>query len=207
MLLAYLKENYTPNEPIFFADIPAEGRSKPALSAELRTLCESGDLCKYDKGVFYLPKKSVLNMPVIPAADTVAHYKYIARRGKTYGYYGGNTLANHFGVSTQVPRKPEIVSNIMTAKVKEVRIGKMTFIVRRPTVEVTNQNVDVLRLLELLKHLEYYMDEEYDDVKDHIREYIDTHSIKKKDVDQYIRRFPLTVFKNYYELEMEHVLA
>ena len=42
-----------------------------------------------------------------------------------------------------------IVSNNMAAKVREVPIGKRTFIVRRPVVPVNEENVHVLQLLDL----------------------------------------------------------
>ena len=72
-------------------------------------------------------------------ADTVARYKYVSRGGKVDGFYSGNTFANQLGISTQVPNKVEIVSNNMAAKVREVPIGKRTFIVRRPVVPVNEE--------------------------------------------------------------------
>ena len=66
----------------------------------------------------------VLKNPIGPSADVVASYKYISRQGRVDGYYAGNSLANRFGISTQVPRKPEIVSNNVAAKIKEISIGR-----------------------------------------------------------------------------------
>lgn len=81
----------------------------------------------------------------------VARYKYVSRGGKVDGFYSGNTFANQLGISTQVPNKVEIVSNNMAAKIREIPIGKRTFIVRRPVVPVNDENVYVLQLLDLLK--------------------------------------------------------
>ena len=67
-------------------------------------------------------------------ADTVARYKYVSRGGKVDGFYSGNTFANQLGISMQVPNKVEIVSNNMAAKVREVPIGKRTFIVTIITI-------------------------------------------------------------------------
>ena len=47
----------------------------------------------------------------------------------------------------------------MAAKVREVPIGKRTFIVRKPVVPVNEENVYVLQLLDLLKNLDVYLDE------------------------------------------------
>ena len=38
-------------------------------------------------------------------------------------------------------------------------------------------------------------------------EYISIHGITRKDVDLYIRKYPMSTFKYYYELELDHVLA
>lgn len=86
-------------------------------------------------------KKNRLNTVVGPSPETVARYKYISRRGKTDGYYSGNTFANLMGLSDQVPMKKEIVSNNMAAIVREITIGRQTFIVRRTNVPISEDNV------------------------------------------------------------------
>ena len=62
-------------------------------------------------------------------------------------------------------------------------------------------------MLELLKNLDEYLDYSYADAKEKFAEYISIHGIKRKDVDCYIRKYPLSTFKFYYELELDHVLA
>ena len=207
MLYEYLIKNYKETEPIFFSDIPLMDKPKPEISRELRILCEEGKICKYDKGIYYIPKKTVLKNPIGPSADVVASYKYISRRGRVDGYYAGNSLANRFGISTQVPRKPEIVSNYMAAKIKEITIGKMVYVVRRPVVEVTKENYLVLQLLEMIKIVNDYMDGTYEEAAEKIKDYIVANDIKKCDIDKYIGLFPLVVYKNYYEMRIENVFA
>ena len=136
MLYEFLKNNYKEAEPIFFSDIVIKGITKSAVNQQLKKLCNEGKLQKYENGIYYLPKKSRLKTSVGVNADTVARYKYVSRGGKVDGFYSGNTFANQLGISTQVPNKVEIVSNNMAAKVREVPIGKRTFIVRKPVVPV-----------------------------------------------------------------------
>ena len=159
MLYEFLKNNYKEVEPIFFSDIVIKGITKSAVNQQLKKLCNEGKLQKYENGIYYLPKKSRLKTSVGVNADTVARYKYVSRGGKVDGFYSGNTFANQLGISTQVPNKVEIVSNNMAAKVREVPIGKRTFIVRKPVVPVNEENVYVLQLLDLLKNLDVYLDE------------------------------------------------
>lgn len=207
MLYEVLKTNYKEAEPIFFSDIVVDEITKSAVSQQLKKLCDEGKLEKYENGIYYLPKKSRLKTNIGVNADTVARYKYVSRGGKVDGFYSGNTFANQLGISTQVPNKVEIVSNNMAAKIREVPIGKRTFIVRRPVVPVNKENVYVLQLLDLLKNLDVYLDDSYDVARDKISQFVRTYGITKSDIDSYIREFPITVFKYYYELRLEDVFA
>lgn len=207
MLYEYLKNNYKMAEPIFFSDIAITDISKSAISQQLKKLCNEGKLVKYQDGIYYLPKKSRLNGAAGINADMVAKYKYISRRGKIEGFYSGNTFANQIGISTQVPNKIEIVSNNVAASVREVSIGKRLFIVRKANIFITEENVRVLQMLDLLKNLDAYLDDDYDKAREKVAIYIEAHGIRKKDVDMYIRKYPVAVFKYYYELRLENVLA
>ena len=197
MLYEFLKNNYKEAEPIFFSDIVIEGITKSAVNQQLKKLCDEGKLQKYENGIYYLPKKSRLKTNVGVNADMVARYKYVSRGGKVDGFYSGNTFANQLGISTQVPNKVEIVSNNMAAKIREIPIGKRTFIVRRPVVPINDENVYVLQLLDLLKNLDMYLDESYDVAHDKVSQFVQIHGITKNDVDSYIREFPIAIFKSF----------
>ncbi|MCM1540839.1 MAG: DUF6088 family protein [Blautia sp.] len=207
MIYDYIVKNYKENEPIFFADLLIEGISKPAVSQQLKTLCNYGKLVKYDTGVYYIPKKSLLKSAVGPSADMVAKYRFISKGDTIDGFYAGNTFANQIGISTQVPRVVEIVSNNTNSAPREIEIGRRRFYVKKSIEKVTAENVYVLQMLELLKSLDTYLDDTYEVARDKFAEYIRMHDIKRADVDQYIRKYPAVIFKNYYELELDHVLA
>lgn len=207
MLYDYLIANYNAAEPIFFSDIRIEGISRSAVNQQLKKLCEEKKLEKYGKGVYYLPKKSRLSGNVGISADMVAKYKYISRKGRVDGFYAGNFFANQLGISTQIPNKIEIVSNNIAAKVKEVPIGKKLFIVRKASIEINENNVHVLQLLELLKNLDVYLDGDYDEAREKVKRYIEVYRITRDDVDLYIRKYPMSIFKFYYELRLDDVLA
>ena len=207
MLLEYLKENYADGEPIFTEDIQIEGMNRSNFIQQLKTLTDNGKLVRYEKGIYYIPRNTRFASSAGPSAETIAKYKYISRQGKTNGYYSGSTFANLIGLSMQVPMKKEIVSNNSAAIVKEISIGKQFFIVRRSKVPVTDENVRVLQLLELLKNLDAYLDEDYESAREKISAYIQASRITKSDVDQYIRLFPDSTFRYYYEMRLDHVLA
>lgn len=62
-------------------------------------------------------------------------------------------------------------------------------------------------MLDLLKNLDTYLDYPYDFAKEKFTEYIQIHGIKRTDLDKYIRKYPTIIFKYYYELELDYVLA
>lgn len=101
----------------------------------------------------------------------------------------------------------EIVSNNTNSSDREVRIGNRRFYVRKPIVKITKENVYVLQMLELLKNLDAYLDYSYVEAREKLAEYISIHGITRSDVDLYIRKYPMSTFKYYYELELDHVLA
>ena len=207
MLYDYIKEQYREAEPIFFSDLEREGITKSALNQQLKKLCEKGLLQKYDTGVYFIPKKTLLKSTVGPNADMVARYRFISKGDNIEGFYGGNFFANQIGITTQVPKIVEIVSNNTNSSNREIRIGNRRFYVRKPVVQITNENVYVLQMLELLKNLDAYLDYSYEEAREKFVEYILIHGITRKDVDLYIREYPLSTFKYYYELELDHVLA
>ena len=207
MLFDYLIENYTLGEPIFTEDIHIEGMNRPNFIQQLKTLTDNGKIVRYEKGIYYIPKETRFGRAIGPSPETIAQYKYISRMGKTDGYYSGGTFANLIGISLQVPMKKEIVSNNIAAIVREVLIGKQTFIVRRTNVPISAENVHVLQLLELLKNLDSYMDGDYNETREKIEKYTLANSIQKADIDQYIRYYPDSTFRFYYEMRLDDVLA
>jgi hypothetical protein len=207
MLYDYIIENYKEAEPIFFSDLKIEGITKSAVNQQMKNLCDRGELVKYATGIYYRPKKSSLLSDVGPNADTVAKYRFISRGEDVSGFYAGNTFANKLGISVQVPRVVEIVSNNTNSSPREVEIGGRSFFVRKSLVTVTRENVYVLQMLDLLKNVDAYLDGTYAEAKKKFYEYIQNHNIKRSDVDKYIRKFPTAVFKYYYELELDRVLA
>lgn len=173
----------------------------------MKSLCNKGMIKKYDKGIYYIPKKTMLKATVGPSADMVARYRFVTKGEEIFGYYSGNSFANQLGISMQVPRKIEIVSNNSNSSPREIEIGGRKFLIRKSSIVINRENVYVLQLLELLKNIEVYMDGSYDEARVKIEEYIDIHDIRKESVNRYIREFPINVFKNYYELGLDNVFA
>lgn len=207
MLYEYLKENYEPGEPIFSGDIEIPGLSEENLRYHLKKLTDDGIISRFEAGVYYFPKKDILGERMNLSAETVATHKYIKRRGKRVGYYSGYTLANRMGLSTQVPFTVEITSNYAPAQVRELTIKNRKYIVRRPIVEVTEDNVTVLQFLDCLKDIEKCAEEEMDVCGRILSEYARHNAITKKRIDEFIANYPVKIYKAIYETGVEYVSA
>ena len=153
MLYEYLVENYKPYEPILAADIDIVMNGN-SLRPKLKELCDTGKLCRYEAGVYYLPGKINLKGLTPVSASTVARCKYVSQKGKVKGYYSGYTFANQIGLSLQVPYVQEIVTNETSAKVREIDIGGQKFLLRKPKAFITEENCVVLQFLDFLSDID-----------------------------------------------------
>ena len=206
MLYNYIKTHYKQAEPIFLSDLLRTNITEPDLNQQLKELFEKGLLQQYDEEVYFIPKKTTLNSIIGPNADMVARYRFISKGDNVDGFYAGNTFANQIGISTQVPQVIEIVSNNVSDD-GEVLIGNRRFSVRKPIVPITKENVYVLQMLELLVKLDAYLDCSYEENREKFAEYISIHGITKSDVELYIKEYPKSTLKYYYELGLDHVLV
>ena len=206
MLYNYIKTHYKQAEPIFLSDLLRTNITEPDLNQQLKELFEKGLLQQYDEEVYFIPKKSKLNLAVGPNADMVARYRFISKGDNVEGFYAGNTFANQIGISTQVPYVIEIVSNNVLDD-GEVLIGNRRFDVRKSVVPITKENVYVLQMLELLKNLDAYLDCTYEEAREKFAEYISVCEITKSDVEMYIKEYPESTLKYYYKLELDKALT
>ena len=206
MLYNYIKEHYMEAEPIFLSDLLRTNITELDLNQQLKELCEKGLLQQYDEQVYFIPKKSKLNLAVGPNADMVARYRFISKGDNVDGFYAGNTFANQIGISVQVPYVIEIVSNNV-ADDGDILIGNRRFVVRKPVVPVTKENVHVLQMLDLLVKLDAYLDCSYEEAREKFAEYISVCGIAKSDVELFIKEYPPSALEYYYELGLEHPLA
>lgn len=206
MLYNYIKVHYQQAEPIFLSDLLITNITEADLNQQLKELCEKDLLQQYDEEVYFIPKKTTLNSTIGPNADMVARYRFISKGDNVDGFYAGNTFANQIGISTQVPQVIEIVSNNVSSD-GEILICNRRFEVRKSVVPITKENVHVLQMLDLLVKLDAYLDCSYEEAREKFAEYISVCGIAKSDVELYIKEYPKSTLKYYYELGLDYVLA
>lgn len=205
MLYAYIAENYKAGEPIFAMDIEVES-SEEYKKEQLERLVAYRRLMKFAEGIYYIPEESKLAGEIALCPDVVARSKYICRKGKRIGYYGGYTLANFMGISSQVPVREEYISNAAQEKEKEVSYGIRTYVVRKPPVEVTEENYRILQLLEIMQDVERYADD-VTMAEALITFYVKRNQVSRENIDKYIGYFSEQTYKNMDGMGLYHVFA
>ena len=182
----YLSNTFGVNEPIFSTDIKFEDYSKPWIAKQLASLCESGRLIRFERGIYYIPVntpfgKSVLN------PHKVIERKYIMDKGIASGFYSGMTALNKLGLTTQMPNTIEICTNNETIGIYTVRYSD------------SNDNINVISFLELMNTVPLgFFD---DDRKVLIKKWVTDNSISRRSILKYAPAFPDKAMRNLVESE------
>lgn len=156
MLKEYLEKAYGYNEPIFISEIQLEGISDNALRQYFKRMVQSGDIIRFDTGVYYLPKASrILKKSYLDPMKVIIR-KYIKNAGETYGYFSGATFANQIGLTTQMPTVLEIVTSKESTKGRIVTVGSQKVRLKRPSIEITSENAGLLQLLDIVSQANLY---------------------------------------------------
>lgn len=154
MLKEYLEKNYGYNEPIFINEIRLDGLNDNALRQYFKRMLGSGDLARFDMGIYYLPKASRLLKKSYLDPMKVIVRKYIQSTTETYGYFAGATFANEIGLTTQMPAMLEIITSKESTKGRTVTVGPQAIRLKRPATTITSENAGLLQLLDAVSQAE-----------------------------------------------------
>lgn len=198
-LYNYLFETYGFNEPIISKDVSYKKYSRQWLYKEFNKLCESGKIIKFEKGLYYIPTKTILGESLLDPKKVIEK-KYINNGRETIGYYSGPTFLNQLRISTQMPNTIEIYTNNEKSNVRDVNIGKQKVLLRRARTEINKENAAVLSLLELMNFVPAaFFDEER---REKINLYILENDISRKSITKYAPVFPDKAMRTLVESEV-----
>lgn len=194
----YLSNTFGVNEPIFISDIEFEDYSNPWIAKQLSSLCESGKLVRFERGIYYIPVNTPFGKSALDP-NKVIERKYIMDKEATIGFYSGITALNKLGLTTQIPNTIEICTNNETTKLRKIKVGNQSVTLRRSRVKITNENVSVISFLELMNTIPSGFFDDYR--KSVIRKLIDESKISRSSISEYAPLFPDKVFRNLVESE------
>jgi len=174
MLKEYLEKTYGYNEPIFISDLQFDNMNDNSLRQYFKRMVKSGDLVRFDTGIYYLPKTSRLLSKTYMDPLKVIIRKYIKNDSSTFGYFSGAFFANQIGLTTQMPAVMEIVTNKESTKGRIVTVGGQSIRLKRPAVTVTQENAELLQIIDAIGQMNRYAELEKEDAltlyKNYIRE-------------------------------------
>lgn len=195
MLYKYLLETFGVNEPIFISDIQFD-RSDIWISKELAKLCEKSQLIRYERGIYYIPQQTIFGQSHLNP-NKVIKRKYLSENGNSIGFYSGISALQKIGLSTQMPNIPEIQTNNENSNLRRVKVGNQEVILRKARAKITNQNISVLRFLDIMSNAPAsYLDE---DKKAILSDWIKQNNITRNSVSQYAPAFPDRTMRNLVE--------
>jgi len=150
MFAERLKEKFNTNEPIFTEEILGlfSDYSRAQIFRYIKKAKENGDIAQFDKGIYFIPKKTFFGVSTI-TADMVIEKKYLRNENKIFGVYSGIKLLNAFSVTTQMPAVVEIVTNNESAKYREIQVKNRCFILRRSRCMINKDNAAAYTILQL----------------------------------------------------------
>lgn len=187
-----LTSNFGADEPILIDDIVDmyPGRSRPWIDKAIKAMVDRGQIKRFSPGVYYIPRKTVLGDSVLNPRKVIAK-KYIRNSRETYGYLGGTSLLNSFGLTTQVPNVITVISNNESTRGRRIEIGNQRVYLCKPPTTVTSSNFKTLQFCELIRLVDL---ENLDSIEiRNLENYITENNISLSSISEYCSVFPDSV--------------
>lgn len=196
----YLRQNYAVNEPIFLPDIRIPNMKDVSIRQQVKKLTVDGRLKRFDTGIYYLPKKSMFRSGSVLSIEEVIKKKYLMDGSKRCGYLGGMLFANQIGITTQIPMVYEVYTNKATTGYRETQLANLRVILKKPCVEIDDQNANILQFLDLLKEIVDISELDGVELTNRLLDYMKKKKIRFESMRQYLSYYPERIYKNMYEV-------
>lgn len=197
---SYIESNYQPNEPIFLSELSIPDMKAVSVRQQMKKLTESGQLKRFDTGIYYIPKKSIFRSGSTLSVDEVIRRKYLADGGNCCGYVGGILFANQLGLTTQVPGVYEIYTNKATTDYRETQLANLRVILRKPYCAIDEKNAETLQFLDLLKEIVDISEVDGEELTNRLIGYMKKKSIGFESMRPFLPYYPERIYKNMYEV-------
>lgn len=196
MFIERLKEKFNTNEPIFTEEVLElfPDFSRAQVFRFIKKARDNNEIVQYDKGVYYIPRKTFLGYSSI-SADTVIEKRYLRNEENIYGVYSGIKLFNNFSMTTQMAAIIEIVTNNESAKYREIQIKNRRFILRRSRCKIDKDNAAAYTVLQLFSEFDK-KDKLNENAKRRLIEYMKVTGVTKEQLFNLSMQFPSKTVKN-----------
>ncbi|MBU4539966.1 MAG: hypothetical protein KJ774_01930 [Firmicutes bacterium] len=198
LTLAQIKSEFKPNTPIFLSDLENTNKtSGDALRKSLSRMAKTGEIRRFQKGIYYIPEKTIFGESSLNPADVIRR-KYLSDDKNQYGVLTGLALLNKWGLTTQVPNVIEISTNNETNRKRQVYIGDQAVILRCSRTPITNENATLIEFLEALSSINFNNNEQLN----YLRTYLKSQSFSRTLLDQVLIAYPKRIYQELVESGM-----
>ncbi|MGN0535519.1 MAG: DUF6088 family protein [Eubacterium sp.] len=187
-----LASKFKADEPILVEDIERlyPDRSRPWIDKAIRTMIDNKQIKRFSTGVYYIPRKTILGDSVLNPRKVIVK-KYIQDSQEVYGYLGGASLLNSFGLTTQVPNVITVISNNESTRGRKIEIGNQSVYLCKPPTTITKSNFKTLQFCELIRLIDF---DTLDSIEiKNLENYIDENNISLSGISKYCSAFPDSV--------------
>lgn len=159
MVLEYINE-FDEDEPIFIDDVKTHIKEKIGSCDEnvlanvnviLNRLTKSNVIEPFYKGIYYKPSVTELGKMGLDINKVIKRKYLVGNDGSIKGYVTGAKLFNILGLTTQVPKVIDIVTN--ECKTNNTYYNeKLRTNIRKPKIEINNENYRYLQLIDIIEN-------------------------------------------------------
>lgn len=121
------------------------------VKAILNRMNKEGIIETAYKGIYYIPVENIFGKMLLGNRQII-QYKYIMdKKGNIKGYITGAKLFNNIHLTTQVPNIIDIATN-ECKNFNKYENKNLNVIIRKPKIEVNNNNYKYLQLFDLIEN-------------------------------------------------------
>lgn len=120
------------------------------VNVNMQRLFEKGKLERYQKGIYYRAAQTPFGKTKLNP-NIVIDQMYLKEKDKIIGYTTDASFINNIGLSTQIPKYRYIATNKFKAAGYR-KAEKEKIALRKPNVNITNDNYRYLQLLDVLEN-------------------------------------------------------
>jgi hypothetical protein len=208
-LYQYLVNNYGYDEPIFMEDLRIEiDFLKPeALRQAMKRMVDNEKICRYKDGIYFIPNPNSILKSKTLSVNKIINKKYLYKNNQRIGYLTGLSFANLLKLTTQNPGIIEVATIVEKSAIRIVDFNKRKVALRKPRVEVNNDNYKLLQVLDLLTNFDKLSTKPISLATKNILDYLSDVKITKDQLNKYLKKYPTKTYKNLIESELYYELT
>lgn len=149
-LYKYLRENYTEDSLIHISELHLEDRSQKSISDDINHLVKRKLLTRCATGYYCFASYH-------PSEWNIIERLYIKNNGHVFGFIYGNHFYYEMGLTNEPPEYYMICTNKDASKHgRVIKVFESRIRIKSLTVEITNDNWEILQLLDLIQYSYHY---------------------------------------------------